>query len=78
MKSKSKWKIYILGLLELEKNYEITDPHAIQHMLRVYGISIRKMLKAVHIFYEDSRACISVGVNVGYDYYYYLKRSVMQ
>ena len=46
--------------MDLEKAYYTIDRHAIWQMPRVYGVG-GKLLKAVHSFYVDSRACVRVG-----------------
>ena len=49
--------------MDLEKPYDTIDRHGMWQMLKVYGIK-GKLLKAVHSFYVDSRACVRVGNDV--------------
>ena len=49
------------AFMDLEKAYDTIDRHGMWQMLRVYGVG-GKLLKAVHSFYVDSRACLWVGM----------------
>ena len=49
--------------MDLEKAYDTIDRHGMWKMRRVNGVG-GKLLKAVHSFYIDSRACIRVGNDV--------------
>ena len=51
------------AFMDLENAYDTIDRHGVWQMLRVYGVG-GKLLKAVHSFYIDSRACVRVGKNV--------------
>ena len=56
-------KDVFLAFKDLEKAYDTIDRHGMWLMLRVYGVG-EKLLKAVHSFYVDSRACVRVGNDV--------------
>ena len=45
--------------MDLEKAYDTIDRHGMWQKLKVYGVG-GKLLKAVQIFYIDSRACVRV------------------
>ena len=49
--------------MDLEKEYDTIDRHGMWQMLRLCGVG-GKLMKAVHSFYKDSRACVRVGNEV--------------
>ena len=49
--------------MNLEKVCDTIDRQGRWQMLRVYGVG-EKLLKAVQSFYTDSRACVSLGMDV--------------
>ena len=51
------------AFMDLEKENDTIDRHGMCQMLRVYRV-LSKLLKAVHSFYVDSRACVRVGTDV--------------
>ena len=57
------WKDVFCAFMDLEKANDTIDRHGMWQMLRVYGVG-GKLLKAVHSFYVDSRACVRVGNDV--------------
>ena len=49
--------------MDVEKAYDTIDRHGMWQILKVYGVGGR-LLKAVQIFYVDSKACVRVGNDV--------------
>ena len=52
-----------MGVYGFGNTYDTIDRHGMWQMLRVDGVGI-KLLKAVHSFYVDSRACVWEGNDV--------------
>ena len=53
-------KVVFWAFMDLEKANDTIDRHGMWQMLRLHGGG-GKLLKAVHSFYIDSRACVRVG-----------------
>ena len=51
------------AFMDLEKAYDTIDRHGMWQMLRVFGVG-GKLLKAMQIFFVDSRTRVWVGMDV--------------
>ena len=53
------------AFIDLEKAYDTTNWQDMWQLLRVNGVA-EKLLKAVQSFYVDTKACVSVGMDVSW------------
>ena len=54
-----------MAFMDLEKAYDIIDRNALWQVLKIYGVGIN-LLKALQIFYCESRAFVTGEYGVSY------------
>ena len=62
-KFSAKGKDLFWAFMDLEEANDRVDRDALCQVLRLYGVG-GKLLKAVHSFYVDSRACARIGKEI--------------